>query len=320
MCSQRFSIAYVSELVRGRNMNIYILPALVALLIKIGVLVVAHRSEKHSPAFMKLVLVFALHNLCEVLLFIEFFLAGNNDLTLRAYYVSSVWGLVFVLLYGMEVAAFKLPAIRTAALSAATLLSVVILGSGYIVAGSHAIGYVFTATKGPFYFLFQAYSMAAMMAVFGILIYGYRRARSHMAEIQCLSTVASFLPLILLSVLIMTLMNLGFEINATAILPIATSAFLCILLLTESHHRLTDIRRFLPGSPERRTSNEIMEIFSRYSRDDMEYRAAVSEIEKMLVLHKYQKNDRNASATAQLMGMPRSSLYSIFNRLKIEDK
>jgi hypothetical protein len=301
-------------------MNLYILPALLALMIKVGVLVIAHRSERHSPGFIKLVLVFALHNLCEVLLFIEFFLAGSNDLTLRAYYVSSIWGLVFVLLYGMEVAHYKQPTLRLVALAGATLLSVMVLASGYVVAGSHAIGYVFTATKGPLYFLFQVYSMAAMMTVFAVLVFGYRSAKSHMTEIQCLSTVASFLPLILLSVLIMMLMNLGFEINATAILPIATSAFLCILLLTESHHRLTDIRRFLPGSPERRTSHEIMDIFSRYARDDMEYRAAVSEIEKMLVMHKYQKNDRNASATAQRMGMPRSSLYSIFNRLKIEDK
>jgi len=60
-----------------------------------------------------------------------------------------------------------------------------------------------------------------------------------------------------------------------------------------------------------------MDIFSTYSQDKLSYRDAVSHIEKLMVEHKYEKNNRNATYAAEKMGMPRSSLYSLFNRLQI---
>ena len=81
---------------------------------------------------------------------------------------------------------------------------------------------------------------------------------------------------------------------------------------------MTDVRRFIPFSDERQTSNHIMDIFSSYAQDKVNYRDAVSSIEKLLVEHKYDKNDRNATYAAEKMGMPRSSLYSLFNRLEIK--
>lgn len=61
-------------------------------------------------------------------------------------------------------------------------------------------------------------------------------------------------------------------------------------------------------------------IFSAYARDNVDYRDAISQIEKLLVIRKFNKNKGNASATAALVRMLSSSLYSIFNRLKIDTK
>ncbi|MBL4672141.1 MAG: hypothetical protein JKX81_07750 [Arenicella sp.] len=301
-------------------MNMYILPALVALFVKLGILIVAHRSDTHSKFFYKVVLAFALHNLCEVLLFLKFFIIGNYEPVLLSYYVMSVWGLVFILLYGMEVARANIRFIGNALLALGVTLTALLLATDLIVAGAHSFSYTMTAIRGPFYWVFQVFSILMYFAVSLVLIQGYRNAKGHNMEIRCLSTLVAFAPIVLLSVGIIIVMNLGYQFNATAILPVATSAFLVITLLGESQHKLTDIRRFLPWSPERKTSNEIMDIFSQYARDDVNYREAVSDIERLLVLHKYQKNDANASATAELMGMPRSSLYSIFNRLKIDSR
>jgi hypothetical protein len=301
-------------------MNIYILPALVALFVKLGILVVAHRSTTHSKNFYKVVLAFALHNLCEVALFLKFFVIGNYEPVLLSYYVMSVWGLVFILFYSMDVGRVNIRFLGSTLVFVGFALTVLLLASDLIVAGARSFSYTMTAIRGPFYWVFQVFSILMYFVVSLVLLQGYRNAKSHSMEIQCLSTLIAFAPIVLLSVGIIIVMNLGFQFNATAILPIATSAFLVITLLSESKHRLTDIRRFLPWSPERKTSNEIMDIFSQYARDDVNYREAVSDIERLLVLHKYQKNDANASATAERMGMPRSSLYSIFNRLKIDNR
>ena len=115
-------------------------------------------------------------------------------------------------------------------------------------------------------------------------------------------------------------MALNLNINATVFVPIMISVFLYITVKSEAQHKLTDLRRFMPFSPERKTSQDIMELFSSYARDETTYRESVNEIEKLLVMHKYNKNEKNASATAETMGMPRSSLYSIFNRLGIKTK
>jgi len=298
-------------------MSVYVLPALIALLAKMAILISAYRSIQNSRTFFNMVIVFGLHNLCEFLVFVQFGEA-NFGYVLTAYYVTSVWGLAFVLFYALEISQNKGRVLTQAIAGLAVVLSIVLLTSNMLVDGARSIGYVMTAVRGPFYWVFQLYSAAMFLLIVGFLVSGYRRAREHIVEIQCLSMLCALSPLVILGFLVMLLMNMGFNINAATILPIATTAFLVIALLSESKHGLTDIRRFLPWSPEKRTSNEIMDIF--YARDEVDYRQAVSDIEKLLVVHKYQKNGENASATAELMGMPRSSLYSIFNRLKIESK
>jgi len=300
-------------------MSIYVIPALVALIAKVVILVVAYRSIQKSRAFFNMVVVFAIHNLCEVLIFFKFG-GGNIGYVLIAYYIASVWGLALMLFYALKASRYDNRYLTLGVIAVAAVISVFMGSTSLLIGGERAIGYALTAVRGPFYWTFQLYSLVMYAVVVSVLIHGYRRAQAHTTEIQCLSILCALAPLMLFGCIIMILMNLGYAVNATGVLPIATSAFLAIILLGESKHNLTDVRRFLPWSPEKRTSNEIMDIFSNYARDEVDYRQAVSDIEKLLVVHKYQKNGENASVTAELMGMPRSSLYSIFNRLKIESK
>ena len=300
-------------------MNIYIIPALFALLIKLVILVSAYRSIKGSQAFFNIVAVFALHNICEVLAFLKFG-GANFGYVLISYYVTSIWALAVVFFYAIDISHYKNSILNGTVIAVTAALTLALMFSGLIVNGTQSIDYTITAVRGPFYWAFQLYALTMFVLLLVTLVFGYRRAKDHAVEIQCLTVLFALAPLLLLGCGTMLAMNLGYKVTAAIILPLATTAFLFITLLSESKHRLTDIRRFLPWSPERKTSNEIMDIFTAYSRDAVEYRQAVSQIEKLLVLHKYQKNGENASATAELMGMPRSSLYSIFNRLEIESK
>jgi len=300
-------------------MSFFILPALIALLAKLAVLIIAYRSVHKSRAFFSMVVVFAAHNFFEVLVFLKF-VGGDFGFVITAYYLASIWGLAVMLLYALDVGQYKNQYLVIVPITLAVVLSLGVMFTDLVVGGERALGYVLTAVRGPLYWSFQLYSATMFILVASVLIRGYRNAKTHITEIQCLSTLLALAPFTVSACAIMILMNLGFNLNATTILPIATSAFLVITLLGEAKHNLTDVRRFLPWSAEKKTSNQIMDIFSNYARDDMDYRQAVNDIEKLLVVHKYQKNDENASATAELMGMPRSSLYSIFNRLKIESK
>lgn len=300
-------------------MNIYILPALVALVAKLVILFYAQRSPGQSRMFFSLVLILACHNLCEVLIFLEFS-SGERYEILSAYYVATIWALCFLLIYANEVSRATILKFKTPLIATSVVITLFLVFSNAIIDGGRSIGYVMTAIKGPFYWVFQVFALVMLISTFVLLSAGYKRAKNHLIEIQTLNVLIALAPVMIVCFAIIALMNMGFDINATAVLPLATTLFLLMTLKNEAEHRLTDVRRFLPFSIERKTSNEIMDIYTQYARDQISYRDSVNQIERLLVLHKYSKSDGNASETAELMGVPRSSLYSIFNRLRIDTK
>lgn len=299
-------------------MSIFVVPAFVALIIKLGVVFVSRRTFMSNRYFGFMVLVFACHNLCEVLVFWEYFHGDKAEFILRAYYVISLTSLLSITFYISSITDFLKPSNKFFLIALVAVVSSFIVFSDFIVAGSRSLGYVFTAERGEYYDIFQGMSLALMCLLPMVLYREYARSKCHDSQIKCAFMGLALVPHFLSVVLVILVMNLGLEINGAAIFPFATTLFLVIILASENQHNLTDIRRFIPFSDERRTSNEIMEIFSKYARDQESYRESISEIEKLLVTHKYDKTGRNASSTAELMGMPRSSLYSLFNRLKID--
>jgi len=262
---------------------------------------------------------FSFLNLCEVLVFLSMD-SSLVDYFIRAYYAGALLSLGLVSLYAAEVSESQNKALTHGVIFVIAAFAILSVCTDVIVVGSRSIEYSITAVKGSAYVIFQAFSVGLISLAVTMLIRGYRKANSHQRQIRCASTILAILPTVLACLILLLIMSLGYQLNATAIIPITMMAFILITLASEGSHKLTDIRRYIPGSVERRSSREVMDICTSYSRDEISYRDAVSQIERVLVVHKYQKNGKNASVTAELMGMPRSSLYSIFNRLKIESK
>ncbi len=299
-------------------MSVFALPAILALTAKLIVMFLYRRSLQQNTHFTLLVLIFAAHNLCEVLVFWEFFNGMKAEFLLRSYYVVSLTSLVFVAQYVARVGEQTNVLLNRLMLLGLALFAVFFIFSQTLVAGVEPWGHVFTAVRGDFYPVFQLAALLLAAYIGVVLFQGYKSASSHLTQIRCAYSALAFAPLMLAIFLIICLMNMGLQINGAVIFPIATTLFLMIMLISEDRHRMTDIRRFIPFSDERQTSNQIMEIFSNYARDEANYRDSINQIEKLLVQHKYEKNDRNATYAAERMGMPRSSLYSLFNRLGIE--
>ncbi len=298
-------------------MNVYILPALIAFSIKLLILIFSQRTFGTSRPLMILVSIFAIHNLCEILVFWEFFDGQRAEYLLRTYYVISLVSLTWISYYIAFISKQEQRFHRLIIYPTILMVSLVILFTDHIVAGSRPLGYVSTAIQGQFYAVFQLISMCFLVYMIRLLVSGYMSAKEHVVQIKCAYAGLALVPHFASMVLVIVLMNMGLPVNGAMIFPLATTLFLIILLVSEKKHGLSDIRRFIPFSDERKTSNEIMDIFSRYAQDEANYRESINDIEKLLVTHKYNKNDKNASTTAEQMGMPRSSLYSLFNRLDI---
>jgi len=301
-------------------MTIYYYPALIALLINIAVIWIALKGERKTKWFIPLLVLCSLLNLVELLSTLESFGVGGLATIVRIYYACAIALLSLVCLYAAEVAKHLNTWMTYSIFLVAIMFAVAVLSTDLVVAGAYRVGYAITAVQGEAYIAFQVIVLLMLALIGFVLLSGYRNASSHQQQIKCAGTLLALLPTVVASIVILVLMFLGFKITALGILPITMVAFILITLASEEALKLTDIRRFIPGSAERRTSREVMEICTHYSRDEVSYRETINEIERVLVNHKYKKNNKNAATTAELMGLPRSSLYSMFNRLKIGSK
>ncbi|MFT6046976.1 MAG: hypothetical protein ACI9WC_002687 [Arenicella sp.] len=302
--------------------SIYILPALLALMVKLFLLFFARNGRSRSSIVFTLLLLFACHNLTEVLAYIEYFKGDYSMHVLRWYYVMTLCGGAATLVYAFQISNL-LSSFRGVSLAAVALsicLSLFILLTDSVVSGATSIGYALTAEQGPQYWLFQLLFLGMLFLISGVLIRGYLTTKDHVTEIQCGYTLLGLLPIVIVAISVVALMTFGMQLNAAGIIPVCTTFFVLIIIKGELTHKLTDVRRHIPFSLERRTSGEIMDIFSRYAQDEVNYRDGMAELEKLLVVHKHSKNRGNVTRTAASMAIPRSSLYSIFRRLGIEVK
>ncbi|NNC99048.1 MAG: hypothetical protein HKN85_02585 [Gammaproteobacteria bacterium] len=295
-------------------MSYFIIPALIALALKLYILLVVHHSRA-SRLFYGMILIFALHNLCEVTAYIQFANGTISEFLLRAYYAITFCLLSYMCLYSIEVSKLeKLKSLMLPLCGWTIVASTMAFATDYLVSGIEPIGYSATAVKGSLYWIFSVTTLGSLIFVVVTLMYGYRHAATSRVQIQCLYTLFAMLPLVLVGFAIIPLMNMGYKINAAGVLPICTTLFLIITLKSESKHRFTDIRRFLPFSPERRTALEVQNIISRYSMDEISYKELTKDFEKIVIKHKLEKAGESVSAAARAMQMKRSTLYSMLDR------
>ena len=303
-------------------MNIYVVPALLALIFKLFILIYARRNTRSSASLLVLISVLACHNAIELIGCIRF-LDGQGIAALsRGYYVATVLMLATLPIHAQLVSGtsskFVVPLIAALALSVSSL----IMFSDLIVAGYTSIGYTVTAVVGPYFFVFSLFVLFCLSLCVLTLIAGVKSAKTAIAENRCLYSLLAFSPLILVSLLALLLKVSGASINGAGIIPVATSIFLYILLKSEAKHQLTDIRRFLPLSQEKRSANEFLRLMDQYAQSDSKANA-FSElregIERQAVLYSLAKCDDNITKAAEMMGVQnRSTLYSMMRRLEID--
>jgi len=301
-------------------MSIHIIPSVLAFIFTCAALVYTSKKSINSKTFYIMVLIFTFHHCCEVILFLEHLQEAQTTLIIKTYHALSICALTAILIYAHEVSQLTRKYYTNALIAISLVIALTILISDSVIFSSETLNYTSTAIKGNLYVLFQVNAIALLALTVFILINGYLNSKSHMVQIRCSYVLLAFSPLIASCLLVIGLMAIGVPMNATIIMPISTTIFLFIIIKSESKHKLTDLRRYLPFSPERQTSKEILELYSLYSQDEISYKECMNQIERHLVIHKYTKSGKNASATAKSMEMPRSSLYSIFNRLKIDIK
>ena len=303
-------------------MNIYVVPALLALIFKLFILVYAQMDNRISKSLLVLISILACHNALELIGYTRFLDDQSVATLFRGYYVATVLMVVTLPVHAHIVSGTSSKTLLPLLGGAALLISLVIMFSDLIVAGHTSIGYSVTALIGPYFYVFTLFVLFSLTACLLTLIAGVKNAKTAMAANRCLYSLLAFSPLLLVSLFVLVLKLFEAGVNGAGIIPVATTIFLYILLKSESNHRLTDIRRFLPLSQEKRSANEFLRLMDQYTQSDSKANA-FSElregIERQAVLYTLAKCDDNITKAAEMMGVQnRSTLYSMMRRLDID--
>jgi len=84
-------------------MSMFVFPAVIALTIKLMVIFIYRRNLQGNSYFTMLVLIFACHNFCEVLVFWEYFRGIKAEYLVRSYYVISLFALFAIATHAANV-------------------------------------------------------------------------------------------------------------------------------------------------------------------------------------------------------------------------
>lgn len=305
-------------------MSVYVLPSLLGLLFKLFILVYAVKDKRISATILMLILVFACHNLIEFVGYIQFLDEKTVSALFRAYYVATIVILAVIPIHSLHTTRTLtdnrvVPAGITVA-AAAMIIGV--LFTNLIVAGNFSIGYALTAIEGPYFKLFVLFLVLTLASSVWILARGYLNSEKALDSTRSLYSMAALAPLLLVLGFGIVFKIIGVKLNFAGVLPLASTFFVFMILKTESKHQLTDIRRFIPFSKERRASVEILRLMDSYSQctgDTDAYQELRNGIERQAVQYTLDKCDHNITQAAKMMGLQnRSTLYSMIKRLDIE--
>ena len=301
-------------------MTWFMLPAVIGIIIKIYLLANVKNAEWITAGLIGFVSVLLLHNLSEILLFNSLLSGLDAEFVIRTYYVCTVAVLIYGLYYVTDFEKFPQTKFLAAAVSALGVgIALLIFGTDYFIAGAAPIAYTITAIQGEGYWLFQAYILICLVTWITCLFLNYKKATSPKEEIRYFYGLVALSPLVVASFAIIAMMNVGIAVNATVIIPLASTLFLIVLIRGNNSHAIdVDLRQVVPFTLERTASNQIKIASSQYNLENMSHKDFMMALEKAVIEYKFLKNGKNTSKTAASMQIERSTLYGKFKALKIQ--
>ena len=298
--------------------QIYLLPV-VALLAKFWILFSTRKYGAKSELFIVLILAFCALNVTDCTNLLAFQHKVYGEWSMRAYFVISIWCLVLIFAYSSNISHIKFfTKLNYIWCVSALVLSLLVIFTDTILSGVRPLAYTYAAEPSAGYTMYLIYVIFTCLSVFGVLITSYLRAEDTKSKVHGLHTLVALTPIVLAATLIMVLMRLEFEVNATGIIPVATTLFLFVLR-TEAKHLVTDMRRHLPFSDEKKMSKELQRLASLHSMDEISYKELKQNIERVVISYKYKKHKGSARKTADSCDMDKSTLYSILKRHGLRD-
>ena len=141
-------------------MNILVLPSIIALILKVLILLWSHKTDQ-SKDFKYLLMFFAIHNVCEISLFLQGYLPLADTWSIRAYYCASVLSAAYMVIYGAKIASlFELKVFKGIMSLLVIIPCLMISLSDVVIAGNEFSNGKYFAIRGSLYEVFSGFVVA----------------------------------------------------------------------------------------------------------------------------------------------------------------
>ena len=297
-------------------MTWYMLPAALALLVKLWLLFTLKSRAWAGKRWAGFVAIFCVHNLSELLVFNTGLQQGlSADFLIRCYYACTCMVIVYSFIYAMNERqhAWQKKMCYTLSLSGAIVIALIFL-TDLIISGYDYFSYSVMAIKGDGYFLFRVYAWIGIVSLFATLAFNFIKAETRQQEVHYFYSFIAFLPLIIIGLLVMILMALG--INIAMLLPVGSTLFLIISLHGKNRALIqTSWRSLVPYTLEYDMRRKLRAAQMQYINADSSHQETMMQIEKALLEYQRDKHGGSIAKASKSIGIMRSTFYSKMNRL-----
>ncbi len=236
-------------------------PAIIALMIKVGIYWYARTSKTHNVhtrLFLFFLFALSAQNIAEIAHFYVLASGVIPEFEVRIYYIASIAAAALLLHLSIALA-WKPQSLKAArwlySLSYlyAVILIVLVASGESVIQGFEPIVYTVTRIPGPLFglleiYLFSSCGLALISFSFGTL---YQHTPHQRAQNALLLTAV--LPIIIIVIVVLGLLHVGIKwLNASVILPMGITFFLAVAAYATHHHRIFDIHFYIPWSKVRR--------------------------------------------------------------------
>lgn len=236
-------------------------PAAIALTIKAGIFLYARFSPVHNRVtsiFLLGLFALSIQNLAEISHFFTLASGGIPVFELSLWYVSGIMAMTLMFHLAVSLALEGLTGewrrwLYYACYSYGTLLIVFLISGDQLVKGFEQIEHTATRIPGPIYFLFEIFAIVTSIGLIGLFCYGSLRQVTAQRRAQNTLLLVGILPALCVVVALIALLHFGIKtVNATIILPFASTVFLVVCAYAIYQYRIFDIQFFIPWSKVRR--------------------------------------------------------------------
>lgn len=232
-------------------LTFYVLPSVVALSLKLMIFWFGRHSFKVASMWLWLFFVglFGV-NTAELIAFYFTSIPEKGFFVLSAYYIFSVITCFSMLFLSLENAGKLTELIKRILLVCFVITVVSLLVPGIALLGVESIGYSITRIAGPYYIVVQLGVLLPLIS--SLLISAYYSFYSSVYSVRKKSQVLliACLPAFISVIIIMFLMQLGFQINASVILSLMITLALLILIYTEKRECQYKFMSLIPRTKE----------------------------------------------------------------------